>query len=204
MHKNNLTAKTRVATFAADGDAASALPPIQTIGGFACLRTRGAVPLTHNMKEAVWKDYRARRSATQRLIDRERQQSPLDRVLLTEHRTLRGDVAEVNLCTAGDAQVRRCLILVDRAGRRRRRTRRRRRCGLGKGTRRPYQERHGENSQSHIHSQRAAIAADAHLRRQSAGVIWIAAAGKGGSNSALLRLGIGFDDLGGEKFPTAT
>jgi len=38
MHKNNLTAKTRVATFAADGDAASALPPIQTIGGFACLR----------------------------------------------------------------------------------------------------------------------------------------------------------------------
>jgi len=40
MHKNNLTAKTRVATFAADGDAASALPPIQTIGGFACLRAR--------------------------------------------------------------------------------------------------------------------------------------------------------------------
>ena len=39
MHKNNLTAKTRVATFAADGDAASALPPIQTIGGFACLRS---------------------------------------------------------------------------------------------------------------------------------------------------------------------
>jgi hypothetical protein len=40
-----------VATFAADGDAASALPPIQTIGGFACLRFR--VELTLGAKERL-------------------------------------------------------------------------------------------------------------------------------------------------------